>query len=79
MGEIEMKIRENANYTHQLDRNMEIVIMVWECNVKGGDRHNKKHSALRGFAKNFFQKIRDYYGSGWVGPGLTLIFFGKSP
>ena len=22
-------------------------------------------------------KIRDYYGSGWVGPGLTRIFFGK--
>ena len=23
----------------------------------------------------FFQKIRDYYGSGWVGPGLILNFF----
>ena len=21
------------------------------------------------------QKIRDYYGSGWVGPGLTRNFF----
>ena len=33
---------------------------------------------LRGFAKKKFQKIRDYYGSGWEGPGLTRIFFGKS-
>ena len=32
-----------------------------------------------GFAKIFFPpKIRDYYGSGWVGPGLNLNFFGKS-
>ena len=22
------------------------------------------------------RKLRDYYGSGWVGPGLTRIFFG---
>ena len=28
----------------------------------------------------FFRKIRDYYGSGWVGPGLTRFFVvvGKS-
>ena len=24
-------------------------------------------------------KIRDYYGSGWVGPGLTRIFFLNRP
>ena len=30
---------------------------------------------LRGFAKKKIQKIRDYYGSGWVGPGLTRNFF----
>ena len=30
---------------------------------------------LRGFAKKKIQKIWDYYGSGWVGPGLTRIFF----
>ena len=29
--------------------------------------------ALQGI---FFLKIRDYYGSGWVGPGLTQHFFG---
>ena len=33
---------------------------------------------LRGFADNVFPKIRDYYGSGWVGPGLTRIFFRSS-
>ena len=35
---------------------------------------------LRGFAKRFFSpKIREYYGSGWVGPGLTRNFLcGKS-
>ena len=26
----------------------------------------------------FFSKNRDYYGSGWVGPGLLRIFFFKS-
>ena len=35
---------------------------------------------LRGFAKKKkFKKIRDYYGSGWVGPGLTRIFFLNRP
>ena len=29
---------------------------------------------IRGFAKNFFSpKIRDYYGSGRVGPGAKII------
>ena len=33
---------------------------------------------LSGFVKKTIQKIRDYYGSGWVGPGLTRnIFFWK--
>ena len=31
---------------------------------------------VRGFAKKTIPKFRDYYGSGWVGPGLTRIFFG---
>ena len=31
-------------------------------------------AAVRGFAKKKPPKIRDYYGSGRVGPGLTLIF-----
>ena len=38
-------------------------------------------SKLRGFEKKRkIPKIRDYYGSGWVGPGLTRNFFllGKS-
>ena len=31
----------------------------------------------KGLGKEFFfPKIRDYYGSGWVGPGLTRNFFG---
>ena len=30
-------------------------------------------SILRGCAKKKNQKIRDYYGSRWVGPGLTRI------
>ena len=30
---------------------------------------------LRGFEKKKRKKIRDYYGSGWVGPGLTGIFW----
>ena len=29
----------------------------------------------RGFAKKKIPKIRVYYGSGWVGPGLTRNFF----
>ena len=30
---------------------------------------------LRGFAKKEkIQNFRDYYGSGWVGPGITRIF-----
>ena len=38
--------------------------------------NQNQNSLFRGFAKNFFsQKIRDYYESGWVGPGLTRIFF----
>ena len=32
------------------------------------------HTLLRGRAKKTIQKIRDYYGSGWVGPGLTRNF-----
>ena len=38
-----------------------------------------KLNHLRGLAKNKIQKIRVYYGSGCVGPGLSEIFFwGKS-
>ena len=34
---------------------------------------------IRGFAKKKIQKIQDYYGSWWVGPGLTRVFLlGKS-
>ena len=33
---------------------------------------------FRGFAKKKNPIIPDYYGSGWVGPGITRIFFGKS-
>ena len=32
---------------------------------------------LRGCAKKKMPKIRDYDGTGWVGRGLTQIFFGK--
>ena len=32
---------------------------------------------FRGFAKKKNPIIRDYYGNGWVGPGLTRIFFWK--
>ena len=32
-------------------------------------------SSLRGCAKEKIPKIRGYYGSGWVGPGLTRNFF----
>ena len=36
-------------------------------------------AGIRGFANTFFlQKIRDYYGSGWVGPGLTRNVFARS-
>ena len=31
-------------------------------------------SMLRGFAKKNIPKIRVYFGSWWVGPGLTRIF-----
>ena len=30
---------------------------------------------LRGFGKKKNPKIRDYYGSGWVGRGLSQFFF----
>ena len=30
---------------------------------------------LRAMQRKKIQKIRDYYGSGWVGPGLTQNFF----
>ena len=33
--------------------------------------------AFRSFAKK--TKIRDYYGSGWVGPGLTEFFLENHP
>ena len=33
-------------------------------------------SSVKGLCKeNKIPKIRDYYGSGWVGPGLTQNFF----
>ena len=32
-------------------------------------------TGLRGFAKEKIQKIRVYYGSGWVGPGFTRNLF----
>ena len=36
--------------------------------------------SLKGICKEiFFSKNRDYYGSGWVGPGLTLHFFFENP
>ena len=34
-----------------------------------------KRWPVRGFAKKKKKKIRDYYGCGWVSPGLTRIFF----
>ena len=35
-------------------------------------------AGIRGFANiPPPHKIRDYYGSGWVGPGLTRNFFGQ--
>ena len=37
-----------------------------------------KMIVLRGFAKKKIPKIQDYYGSGWVGPGLSEFFFVKS-
>ena len=37
---------------------------------------NKDASLLtKGHCRDLFANIRDYYGSGWVGPGLTRIFF----
>ena len=39
---------------------------------------NNLEEGVRGCAKKKIQKIRDYYGIGWVGPGLTRIFWGKS-
>ena len=30
-----------------------------------------QNTMVTGSAKNKIPKIRDYYGSGWVGPGLT--------
>ena len=47
-----------------------------EVDERVGDSSNKLRLLLRGFAKKEkIQKIRDYYGSGWVGPGLTRNFF----
>ena len=34
---------------------------------------------VRGFAKKKIQKIRDYYGSGWVGPGHSDFFLEGRP
>ena len=33
-----------------------------------------KICAIKGLCKEKNPKIRDYYGSGWVGPGLTRNF-----
>ena len=42
------------------------------------DQHND--DATKGFCKDFFSpKVRVYYGSGWVGSGLTLIFLENRP
>ena len=35
-------------------------------------------STLRGSAKTKIPKTLDYYGSGWVGPGLSEKKIGKS-
>ena len=40
------------------------------------DKNSTNINQLRGFAKKKIQKIRVYYGSGWVGPGVTRNFFG---
>ena len=43
-------------------------------------KEDLEEMGVRGFAKKKIPKIRDYYGSWWVGPGLTrnLFFLGKS-
>ena len=39
--------------------------------------HQVLHGGCKGLCKeNKIPKIQDYYGSGWVGPGLTRIFLG---
>ena len=39
-----------------------------------------QEQCTKGLCKDFFSpKIRDYYGSGWVGPGLTRIFWENRP
>ena len=38
-------------------------------------RHAKRACYLGVLQRKKIKKIRDYYGSGWEGPGLTLIFF----
>ena len=38
--------------------------------------HHRSLEIIKGFAKKEkVPNIQDYYGSGWVGPGLTRIFF----
>ena len=42
-------------------------------------RAGSKHNRLGVVQRKNIPKNRDYYGSGWVGPGLTgNFFFGKS-
>ena len=49
---------------------------------RGGEKKDRKTEAklngqckcgLRGCAKKKIQKIREYYGSGWVGPGIFFL------
>ena len=49
----------------------------WHHNMLDNMLNNCIVVSTWGFARIFFPKIRDYYGSGWVGSSLTLDFFGK--
>ena len=57
---------------------MKIHLISVEVSVVRSRDTETQARCFRGFAKRKkLQKIRDYYGSGWVGPGLTRNFFWK--
>ena len=65
--------------TGQAERRKLLPYVIHSHNLINQGTHTQQPKLLRGFARNFFTKNPGiYYGGGWVGPGLTRIFFGKS-
>ena len=70
--------RPKKTWRSTFKEDLEEMGVSWhEARRIASDRNRRR---LKGFAKKRkIQKIRVYFGSGWVGPGLTQNFFvGKS-